>query len=334
MSQRQQLERIMEIDRRIRNREYPNAESVAGALEVSRRVIFNDREFMINRLGAPIEFDREHGGWVYTDQTWALPGMIITEGELLAFFLSVEIAKRYLGTSLESSMRSAIEKISRGVKGPVSVDLETLRAHYTFSGPTLIFPNEKALVDIHHAVANRQCLWMRYFTAGRGEYSERKVMPYHVHNFRGDWFMIAYDTLRNDFRNFLIARISEWEVLPEKFVRDENFSPADWIGKAFQLFGGGEEAEVAIWFNPQKAHFIRERQWHPTQQIEEREDGSLVLRMKTTGLVEVKNWVLQFGSNARVLEPESLCEDCVAEIEDMLEVYGQRGVPSGGQKTE
>ena len=47
MSQRQQLERIMEIDRRIRNGDYPNAESMAEILEVSRRVIFNDREFMI-----------------------------------------------------------------------------------------------------------------------------------------------------------------------------------------------------------------------------------------------------------------------------------------------
>ena len=44
----------MEIDRRIREGEYPNAEKLAESLEVSRRVIFNDRSFMIYRLGAPI----------------------------------------------------------------------------------------------------------------------------------------------------------------------------------------------------------------------------------------------------------------------------------------
>ena len=58
MSQRQQLERVMEIDRRIRSGEYPNAEKMAEVLEVSRRVIYNDRVFMIYRLGAPIEFNR------------------------------------------------------------------------------------------------------------------------------------------------------------------------------------------------------------------------------------------------------------------------------------
>lgn len=49
MSQRQQLERIMEIDRHIREGEYPNNDKLAKILEVSRREIFNDRSFEINR---------------------------------------------------------------------------------------------------------------------------------------------------------------------------------------------------------------------------------------------------------------------------------------------
>jgi predicted DNA-binding transcriptional regulator YafY len=56
----------MELGRSIRDRQYPNADRMAEQLEVSRRVIFNDREFMIHRLGAPIEYDRTHGGWYYT----------------------------------------------------------------------------------------------------------------------------------------------------------------------------------------------------------------------------------------------------------------------------
>lgn len=40
MSQRQQLMRIMEIDRQVRAGKYPNAESLATDLGVSRRVIY------------------------------------------------------------------------------------------------------------------------------------------------------------------------------------------------------------------------------------------------------------------------------------------------------
>ena len=100
MSQRQQLERIMEIDRRIREGGYPNAEKLAEILEVSRRVIFNDRSFMIYRLGAPIAFDRERGGWYYTDKTQSLPGIYVTQDELIAFYLALEIVRRYIGTHL------------------------------------------------------------------------------------------------------------------------------------------------------------------------------------------------------------------------------------------
>ena len=321
MSQRQQLERIMEIDRRIREGSFPNADKMAEILEVSRRVIYNDRSFMIYRLGAPIEYDRQHGGWFYTDKTWVLPGMMVTEGELLAFFLSMEISKRYAGTDLESPLRSAVDKIAKAVKGPVSVDTNVLRSHYTFSGPRTSTMNEEALLDLHHAIINRQRVWMRYYTAGRGEMTERVVLPYHMHNFQGDWFLIAFDTLREDYRIFLIARIEKWKVQNEKFERDEGFSPQDWIGDAFQVYGGEEVVDVSIWFSPEKAQFVRERIWHPSQKIEEREDGSLILRMETAGVVEVKNWVLQFGRGAEVLEPEELREECKEEIEAMRGIY-------------
>ena len=183
--------------------------------------------------------------------------------------------------------------------------MEALRSHFTFSGPALLAANEQALLDIHHAITNRLCIWMRYFTAGRGEFTERKVMPYHLHNFRGDWFLIGFDTLRNDYRIFLIGRMAEWKVLPEKFQRDENFSAEKWISSGFQVHGGGEVEDVSIRFNAQKAQFIRERRWHLSQQIEENPDGGLVLHMRTAGLVEVKNWVLSFGSGAEVLAPKA-----------------------------
>jgi hypothetical protein len=76
---------------------------------------------------------------------------IVTEGELLAFFLSGEISKRFIGNSLEISLHSAIKKISKTAKGPVTVDVEALHTHYTYSGPVSTVSNKQALLDIHHA---------------------------------------------------------------------------------------------------------------------------------------------------------------------------------------
>lgn len=321
MSQRQQLERIMEIDRRIRDGQFPNPNQLAKDLEVSRRVIFVDRDFMITRLGAPIEFDRGRGGWYYTDETWVLPGIIVTEGELLAFFLSVEVAKRYLGTGLEEILRTAVEKLSKNVKGAITVDLETLSARYSFSAPTLLDANEQALLDLHHAIAGSKRVWMRYYTASRNEHTERTVHPYHLSNIRGDWYLIAFDELRNEFRNFLVGRIEEWKIQEDKFKRDSNFSIAKHMGSAFQAERGGEAVDVVIRFTPQAARYVREKHWHDTQQLEELDDGGVILKFQSGGLGEVKRWVLQYGGDAEVISPFNLREACYFEAVNMVKRY-------------
>lgn len=321
MSQRQQLERIFEIDRSIRAGEYPNADRLAERLETSRRAIFKEREFMINRLGAPIEYNRERGGWYYTTETWTIPNIMVSEGELLAFFLSVEVARRYIGTALEESLRSAVEKFSRNIKGPVSVDLETLREHYTFAAPVLAANDERALLDLHHAINEKRRVWMRYYTASRDEHTERTVWPYHLYNVRGDWYLIAFDTMREAFRNFAIGRMEEWRVLEEGFERDPAFSVESYMGSAFQSERGGEVAEVAVHFDRQQARYIRERRWHESQEMEELEGGGLILRFRTGGLGEVKRWVMQYGGHAEVLEPEELRKAVMEEVMMMGRIY-------------
>jgi hypothetical protein len=56
------LERFFEIDWSIRAGEFPNATRLDGILEASKRVIYNDRAFMIDRLGTPIAYNQEKRG--------------------------------------------------------------------------------------------------------------------------------------------------------------------------------------------------------------------------------------------------------------------------------
>jgi predicted DNA-binding transcriptional regulator YafY len=119
-----------------------------------------------------------------------------------------------------------------------------------------------------------------------------------------------------------VSRIENLKILPDKFIRDAKFSVSDWMGSAFQADRGGELTDVSIKFNAVTARYIRERNWHVSQKIEELEDGCLILHLKTGGLGEVKRWVLQYGSGAEVLSPESLRQDCIVEISNLVGVYG------------
>jgi hypothetical protein len=98
---------------------------------------------------------------------------------------------------------------------------------------------------------------------------------------------------------------------------DPSFDREAHFASAFQHEVGGVPQEMVIWFDGATAPYIRERRWHPTQVIEEHEDGSLTLRFVVRGLNEVKRWVLFYGRGARVLGPPELVAIVREEIVQM-----------------
>ena len=99
-----------------------------------RTSIYEDRKFMINRLGAPIKRDSTRNGWYYTDPTYFLPAIMLTSEEITAFFLGEQLFTRYLGTSFETPLRLALDKIKQSLPLGVSYDLQQEAAAFAFTG--------------------------------------------------------------------------------------------------------------------------------------------------------------------------------------------------------
>ncbi|HAX75937.1 MAG TPA: DNA-binding protein, partial [Cyanobacteria bacterium UBA11372] len=62
------------------------------------------------------------------------------------------------------------------------------------------------------------------------------------------------------------------------------------------------------------------------QQIEEHRDRSITLRMKVTGLNDLKRWVLGYGKGAIVKSPPELVQLVREEVEAMSRYYCCTGV--------
>ncbi len=314
------LERIIHIDQEIRAKRYPTAAQLAERFEVSRRTIYEDRAFLVDRLGAPIVYDTEHKGWIYADDTWMLPAIMVSEGELLAFFLGQAVLRQYLGTHFESLLRHALDQLVLYLPQHVQVDTQELTKHYTISAGATVPIDVQLVLELDRAIRERRQVRMTYYTASRGERTERVVDPYHFYNVRGDWYLVAYDHMRQQVRNFHLSRIERWQVLDNTFEPDATFCAHDYLTKGF-LSTLGEEYDIAIRFDAYQARWIRERQWHATQQIEELSDGSLILRMHCGGLDEVKRWVMSYGGHAEVLAPSELRRMVTQEVGRMAEIY-------------
>jgi predicted DNA-binding transcriptional regulator YafY len=87
------------------------------------------------------------------------------------------------------------------------------------------------------------------------------------------------------------------------------------------IFAEGPQEQVRIQFAPEAARAVKEREWHPTQRIEEKPDGSVILKMSVQGLSEVARWVLYHAPYAKVLEPEELKKTVAEHAKRAVEAH-------------
>ena len=292
-----QLERLLAIDELIRKPERQTAVSLGAALEVSERTIRDDLAFMRDRYDAPLKFSKIHG-YYYTNPDWRLPSIPLTQGELLALTLGARMLSAYSGSAYREQLQSAITQLAKRLPEQTWVDLQQLTDDSVmFRMGAELDLDPEIWHTLEQACQHKQRVWMRY--AGPGKpVSERQVDPYILHFSRSNPYMTGWCHQRQETRWFRVDRIQAIKLLDARFEIDPTFDREAHFASAFQHEVGGVPQEMVIWFDVPTAPYIRERRWHPTQQIEEHPDGSLTLRFVVRGLNEVKRWVLFYREGA------------------------------------
>ena len=81
------LRRILEMVREgTRAGRLPNGGDFMRELEVSRRTLMRDLDFLRDDHNAPIAYDDSRKGFSLTDPTFSLPPVQLTRGEVFSFF--------------------------------------------------------------------------------------------------------------------------------------------------------------------------------------------------------------------------------------------------------
>jgi predicted DNA-binding transcriptional regulator YafY len=146
------------------------------------------------------------------------------------------------------------------------------------------------------------------------------VDPYHLANINGEWFLFGFCHLRHDLRTFVPTRIRAAQLTGKTFTRPKQFSLAKQLRDSFGVQSGHAEYEVVIWFNERVADYVREKKWHPSQTLRERDPG-VELRLKLSSLGEIQRWVLGWGANAVVVHPPELVEAVQTAARQMASHY-------------
>jgi predicted DNA-binding transcriptional regulator YafY len=317
-----QEERIVRLDQLLRNRDRTTAQHLADELEVSERTIRADITFLKDRLHAPILYGKKQG-FYYEDPTWRLSTYPLTQGELFALTLGARMLKAYSGTAYRRELETAIARLSERLPEQNWVDLQKLsEEHLLFRAGATIDLDPVIWNNLENACHRQQSVQMTYYTASRNATSDRVFDPYLLHIYRGtNPYVIGYCHNRKMIRWFRVDRIRKLEPKIDRFVRDPDFDPSQYLDAIFQHEVGDDAVEIEIEFDRATAPYVRERKWHPSQQIAEHPDESLTLSMTVSGLNDIKRWVLSYGKGARVLNPPILVAMIKSEIEEMTNYY-------------
>lgn len=110
-------------------------------------------------------------------------------------------------------------------------------------------------------------------------------------------------------RHFRMDRIQKAECTDELFVPDPDFSLAKHASGAFSSFHDPDQYGPVVWkFSAKAAPIAAEFLFHPEQELEQQEDGSLIVRFQASGWNEMTWFLYQWGTDVEVLEPQELRE--------------------------
>ena len=101
----------------------------------------------------------------------------------------------------------------------------------------------------------------------------------------------------------------------------QQFDFSQFSGSHFGVHWGESNVHVKIRFSVEVAPYVLEREWHPSQEIEMYKDGSIVLALTVNHMLELKRWILSWGKNAVVLEPDYFRAEIEMEIQEMSQNY-------------
>ena len=153
---------------------------------------------------------------------------------------------------------------------------------------------------------------MRYDSASRGRVTRREVDPYRLWYASGGLYLIVHCHLRREPRMFAVERIKSLTPTDHPYQMPLHFDLDAFVQDALTVMRG-QQIDVELSFEKATAAWVKDRVWHPSQDIKVLKNGQLRMHLKVADSRELLGWILSFGSGVQVVKPDNLRAAVVEE---------------------
>lgn len=278
------------------------APELAEKFEVSIRTIYRDLD-TISAAGIPIYATQGKGGGIFIMQDFVLNKSLLSEQEKEQILMALQ----GISATEHNQTDELLMKLSGLFQSKVTNWIEV-----DFSEWYKNTPNYDVFNLIKNAIFNQYTITFSYF-AREGNYSNRTVEPIKLIFKNKDWYLYGFCLLRNDFRFFKLTRIKDLEISSDTFRRAvENIPKVETVIKNKNFI------HAKLKFSPKVAFRVYDEF---TDDVSKDNQGNLYVNIDLPDNETLFSYILSFGDNVEILEPDYLRHSMKEKLALMLEKY-------------
>lgn len=322
MSDRLKYERFLWFHGQVKAGRYPNARILAENFEFCSRTAQREIEFIRDRLGAPLDYDHRKRGYRYTDDSYELPALWISESAILALSLAVRLASTIPDQALKDQLCSLIDRVPMTGGDDSASCLERFSAKISVKNIEYSQVGRDIFRQSVEALFGDDSLHITYHSPHSGATTERTIHPLHLMHYMGSWHLIAWCGARLDLRNFALSRIRKISPVAGNLDLPDNLPDLkEYTRQHFGIMQGATATEVGLRFSSKISPWVSEQIWHPQQRSTLNQDNSLTLHFPVADFRELIKTILSHGADIEVLHPPELKLMVKEEIDRMTKIY-------------
>lgn len=182
---------------------------------------------------------------------------------------------------------------------------------------------DRVLTDLLEAVREKAVCTVSYESFSAGNIRTYQVHPLALFDHNGGLYAFVFQPYYGKVIILAVERIKNIELTNEHFKIPADFDAEKRLADPFGIVLNDEPFLARIKFDEEQAPYIQERCWPEDAEIEELDNGEIILSLKTAGAYELKKWILGFAESAELLEPEWLRAELIEDIRKVSRLYSR-----------
>ncbi len=279
------------------------AQDLDPSMETIQKDIAQMRMSRPDGFEAPIQFNRRHLGYEYTDKSYSISGIPLTEADKATIQESIELIRAIGGTSISNKFNFAMEKV-------LSTVLEEFpkgdAKQYILQ--TMTPPKSRGFE--HFDLFYKAC-WTKtpvsfvHYSYKKRIFNAITIHPFLIKEFENKWYILGFSESHNEVRTFGLDRVYDPFLLRKSFVSVDRkiveSSTLDYYG-VFPI-PNQKKQKIKILVSALGTNYFEAYPIHESQKIKKEPGGFSYITFQLVPTLELTRLFLSQGHHVQLIEP-------------------------------